>query len=85
MAELMKEEKIAIADVYVPAKKRAALDPKKVETLARDMLEHGHKTAIMVRRDNERFVLVEGLHRLEAWKSLGESTIKALLVQARRG
>jgi sulfiredoxin len=85
MAELMKEEKIAIADIYVPAKKRTTLDAKKVEDLGQDMLENGHKTAIMVRRDNERFVLVEGLHRLEAWKSLGETTIKALIVQARRG
>jgi ParB-like chromosome segregation protein Spo0J len=85
MAELMKEQKIAIADIYVPTKRRATLEPKKVEALAQDMLERGHQIAIMVRRDNDRFVLVEGLHRLEAWKSLGETTIKALLVQARRG
>ena len=38
----------------------------------------------MVRRDGERFVLVEGLHRLEACKALGETKILALLVQARR-
>ena len=30
------------------------------------------------------YVLVEGLHRLEACKALGEETIEAHLVQARR-
>ena len=34
--------------------------------------------------DGERFVLVEGLHRVEACRSLGEETILAYLVQARR-
>jgi hypothetical protein len=39
----------------------------------------------MVRADGARFVLVEGLHRLEACKALGEATVAAILVQARRG
>jgi hypothetical protein len=38
----------------------------------------------MVRENGERFVLVEGLHRLEACRSLGESTVNGFLVQARR-
>jgi hypothetical protein len=37
-----------------------------------------------VRKDGERFVLVEGLHRLEACRQLGEKTIIGYLVQARR-
>jgi hypothetical protein len=49
-----------------------------------DILEHGLRMPILVRRDEARFVLVEGLHRLEACKALGERTIKALVVQARR-
>ncbi|WP_371823115.1 ParB N-terminal domain-containing protein [Microvirga sp. HBU67558] len=39
---------------------------------------------IPVRPDGQRFVLVEGLHRLEACKALGETTIPAYLVQARK-
>jgi putative ABC transport system substrate-binding protein len=39
------------------------------------MLEIGQETPILVRRDRDRFVLVEGLHRLEACKALGEETI----------
>ena len=35
-------------------------------------------------RHMTRFVLVEGLHRLEACKQLGEETILGYLVQARR-
>jgi sulfiredoxin len=81
---LMQEHVIAIADIYVPAKRRTRLDPKTVQDIAQSMLEIGQRTPILVRRDGERFVLVEGLHRLEACKALGETTIKSLLVQARR-
>jgi ParB-like chromosome segregation protein Spo0J len=47
------------------------------------MLEIGQETPILVRRDGERFVLVDGLHRLEACKALGEETIVGFLVSAR--
>src|SRR3546814_19555322 len=48
------------------------------------MVTSGQRTPILVRRDGDRLVLVEGLHRLEACKALGEETIVGLLVQARR-
>jgi sulfiredoxin len=38
----------------------------------------------MVRSDGARFVLVEGLHRLEAAKALGEKTIVGFRVEARK-
>ena len=50
--------------------------------LAQDILQNGQKSPILVRRDGNRFVLVEGLHRLEACKALGEETILGYLVQA---
>ena len=81
---LMKEHVIAIQDIYVPVKRRASLNLKTVQDIAQSMLEIGQRTPILVRRDGERFVLVEGLHRLEACKALGETTIRSLLVQARR-
>ena len=81
---LMRDETIAIADIYVPTKRRATLNPATVEKIAESMLQEGQRTPILVRKDGERFVLVEGLHRLEACKSLGETKIKALFVQARR-
>jgi sulfiredoxin len=79
---MMKSEKIPIANIYVPTKRRATLKPETVQDLAQDILANGQKSPILVRRDGDRFVLVEGLHRLEACKALGEETIAGYLVQA---
>jgi len=81
---MMKRETFPIASIYVPAKRRATLDPKKAHELAESILQVGLQIPILVRRDGDRFVLVEGLHRLEACKQLGEATIFGYLVQARR-
>lgn len=81
---MMKQEKLAIASIYVPAKRRATLDPTKAQEIAESILQVGQQVPILVRPDGERFVLIEGLHRLEACKQLGEDTILGYLVQARR-
>ena len=81
---MMKREKFPIADIYVPVKRRATLKPATVKEIAESILEQGQQTPILVRRDGERLVLVEGLHRLEACKELGETTIRGYRVQARR-
>ncbi len=81
---MMKRETFAIASIYVPAKRRAALDPRKAQEIAESILENGQQVPILVRRDGDRYVLVEGLHRLEACKQLGEETIFGYVVQARR-
>ncbi len=81
---VLKRQMLPIQDVYVPVKRRQTLDPHKVETLAESMLGKGQETPILVRPDGTRFVLVEGLHRLEACKALGETTVPAYLVQARK-
>ena len=65
---MMKRETITIADVYVPVKRRATLEQKRVDEIAASMLDKGQQTPILVRADGARFVLVEGLHRLEAAK-----------------
>ena len=80
----MKSLSINVADIYVPTKRRGLLDAERAEALAEDIMESGLKIPIQVRRDNERYVLIEGLHRLEAMKALGETTIDALIVAARR-
>jgi sulfiredoxin len=80
---IMRIEKFAITDIYVPTKRRATLKPETVQQLAESILETGQKTPILVRKDGARFVLVEGLHRLEACRQLGEATINGYLVQAR--
>jgi ParB/RepB/Spo0J family partition protein len=82
--ELMQDRVLKIEDIYVPVKRRKSLDPTRVAELADSILESGQKTPIQVRPDDKGYVLVEGLHRLEACKALGETTIVALVVQARR-
>jgi sulfiredoxin len=81
---MMKRETFAIADIYVPVKRRATLEQKRVDEIAQSMLDKGQETPILVRPDGTRFVLVEGLHRLEAAKALGEKTIVGFLVDARK-
>lgn len=81
---MMIPQAIPIASIYVPVKRRATLDAGKVSKIAESILQDGQQTPIMVRADADRFVLVEGLHRLEACRQLGEETISAYLVQARR-
>ena len=81
---MMKREAFAIASIYVPVKRRASLDAKIVDEIAESILQDGQRTPILVRRDGERFVLVEGLHRLEACRKLGETTIFGYLVDARK-
>jgi sulfiredoxin len=84
---MLERQAIEIARIYVPAKRARTLDPAKVEALAEDMLERGQTTPIRLRLDvkdgTERYVLIEGLHRLEALKALGEATVTAYLAQAR--
>ncbi len=80
----MENQTFKIEDIYVPAKRRRTLNPKTVDQIAESMLQTGQLTPILVRRDGERFVLVEGFHRLEACRALGEETIVGLLVRARQ-
>jgi sulfiredoxin len=81
---MLKRETFAIADIYVPVKRRTTLKPAIVAEIAASILEVGQQNPILVRRDGERLVLVEGLHRLEACRALGEQTIAAYLVEARK-
>ena len=81
---MMKRENFPVAKIYVPVKRRETLVQAKVDELAASMLKDGQTTPILVRPDGERFVLVEGLHRLEAAKALGEATIAGYRVDARK-
>ncbi|MDA0787618.1 MAG: ParB N-terminal domain-containing protein [Proteobacteria bacterium] len=80
----MKDLIFKIDEIYVPTKRRTALDPDKVSEIAASILEEGQQVPIMVRDDGKRLILVEGLHRLEACRSLGEETIVGIKVQARQ-
>lgn len=80
----METEPVEIEAIYVPAKRRRTLDAAKMEALAESVMEHGVQVPIQVRQDGDRLVLVEGLHRLEAARALGETAIPAIVVGAKR-
>jgi sulfiredoxin len=80
----MDDQTFRIDDIYVPVKRRRTVDPERVSSIAESILEEGQRLPILVRHDGKRLVLVEGLQRLEACRSLGEETIVGLLVQARK-
>jgi sulfiredoxin len=80
---MMKRATLAIADIYVPVKRRATLEQKRVDAIAASILDKGVQTSILVRADGARFVLVEAcaIWRLP-WR-LGEKTI-GFPVEARK-
>jgi sulfiredoxin len=81
---MLKKQVFQIATIYIPVKRAKTLDTEKVGQIAESILADGQMPPIRVRADGDRFVLVEGLHRLEAMKALGEKTIEGYLVQAQK-
>jgi uncharacterized ParB-like nuclease family protein len=75
-------ESFPIEKIFVPTKMKKAIKPEIVGEIAESMLDIGQQAPISVRLDGDRLVLVEGLHRLEACKALGETTILGVLVPA---
>jgi hypothetical protein len=61
---------------------KKAIKPEIVGEIAESILDIGQQAPIFVRPDGDRLVLVEGLHRLEACKALGETTIIGVMVPA---
>ena len=77
-----KPESFPIETIFVPTKLKKTLRPETVAEIAESMLDIGQQTPISIRPDGDRLVLVEGLHRLEACKALGETTIIGVIVPA---
>jgi uncharacterized ParB-like nuclease family protein len=75
---------LKIEEIYVPVERRKELDLQRVESVAETIMEEAEERPIQVRRGKDRYVLVKGVHRLEARKALGEETIQAFIVNARR-
>jgi len=75
---------LGVEEIYVPVKLRKELVPKRVEMMAEGFLNDEHQPPIQVRNDGTRWILVKGLHRLEALRALGEASVEAIVVRARR-
>ena len=80
---MLEKHNIAIDSIRVPAKRAKTLDPVKMQAIAEDIIENSQTTPVQIRKDGDGYVLVEGLHRLEALRSLGESSLLAYIVHAR--
>ena len=75
---------INIEGIYVPAALRKDLDPGRVELVAERIMEEADEHPIQVRQGKDRYVLIKGVHRLEARKALGDETIQAFIVAAQQ-
>ena len=81
---MLVKQMFAIADVRIPVKRKKTLDPGKVNVIAEDILENGQTTPIRLRTGKSGgYVLIEGYHRLEALRALGEDKVEGYLVHAR--
>ena len=80
---MLEKQTIAIADIRVPQKRKKTLSVAKLEEIAESIIEVGQTVPIQVRIEGERYILIEGLHRLEALRALGEVTIETYVVRAR--
>ena len=79
---MMKTISVPIDEIYVPIKNAKNVDEAKIDAVAEAYIDSGKITPIRVRHDGKRYVLVNGVNRLNALKALGEENITAFLVQA---
>ncbi|MEH6836377.1 MULTISPECIES: ParB N-terminal domain-containing protein [Falsihalocynthiibacter] len=79
---MLTKESFLISEIRVPAKRKKTLDLGKLQAIAEDMLENGQTTPIRLRTGKTGFVLIEGYHRLEALRALGEDKVEGYLVRA---
>ena len=75
---------LKIDEIYVPAERRKELDPDRSNAIADKIMEGEDQTPIQVRQGKGRYVLIKGVNRLEARKALGDTSIQAYIVSARR-
>ena len=79
---MLQKQKFNITDIYVPVKRIKLLVESKVTELAEGILNGEDIVPIRVRADGKRFVLIKGMHTLEALRALGEEQIEGYLVRA---
>jgi len=78
----LNKKHINIKEIYVPKKHIEGFSPKKVLELTEILMEGGELESIKIREGKGRYVLIEGVHRLEAFKAVGEKVIFAHIIGA---
>ena len=79
---MLQKQSFNINDIYVPVKKIKLLEEAKVKKIAESILEGESVLPIRVIADGKRFVLIKGMHILEALRALGEQQVEGYLVRA---
>ncbi len=79
---MLKLIEVKFEDIYVPTARRKEMAQDKIDAIVEAMLEGEEEKPIRVREGKGRYVLVQGINRLEAGKAVGEERISAYLVQA---
>ena len=79
---MLKTVAVKLEDIYIPTARRKELGQGKLDGVVESMLNGDEQKPIRVREGKGRYVLVAGIHRLEASKAVGEKTIDAYIVQA---
>jgi N6-adenosine-specific RNA methylase IME4/ParB-like chromosome segregation protein Spo0J len=69
---------IGLNEIEIPDGRRA-VDPAAVRKIAASIAEIGLRYPVTVRLCHQRYVLVAGLHRIEAFRSLGKGHIPAVI------
>lgn len=80
---MLKPVLIKIEQIYIPTDRRKEIDLKKVGVVAETIIAEIVHPPIHVRKGKGRYVLVSGVHRLEARKALGDKNIEVIIVGAR--
>lgn len=75
-------QQLPIARVHCRPQVREAFDQVSIEGLARSLAQVGQQQPILVTKDGERFVVVDGERRLRAARSLGWPMIDAVVEDA---
>ena len=80
---MLKQISVKIDQIYVPKDRLKELNSEKINIIAEEIIAEIEYQPIHLRKGKGRYVLVSGVHRLEAHKALGETNIQAIIVGAR--
>ncbi|WP_417450277.1 ParB N-terminal domain-containing protein [Kordiimonas sp.] len=81
---MLKTAPIKIEDIYIPTDRRKEIKQSEIDTIVAEMMDGAARKPVRVREGKGRYVLIEGVNRLEACKTVGDETIPAYIVQARK-
>ena len=80
---MLKPISVKIDQIYVPKDRLKELNSERINIIAEEIIAEIEYQPIHLRKGKDRYVLVSGVHRLEAHKALGETNIQAIIVGAR--